>query len=176
MTPEVAVYTSTGRVYRGRIDDLYVNIGEARREPTRRDLRDALDASIAGRAVAQAETIAVGCFIERKHRCRSGTDSRRMRWRSRASRSRDGRRRTHGSLVRRCGPRHPTFATDIAPIIYANCTVCHRLASRRRLRCSPKDVRKRGQTIVNVTARRVYAAVARRTRGWVPRSFAMSVG
>jgi hypothetical protein len=67
VTPEVAVYTSAGRVYRGRIDDLYVNIGEARREPTRRDLRDALDAVIAGRPVAQAETTAVGCFIERKY-------------------------------------------------------------------------------------------------------------
>jgi len=66
VTPEVAVYTSAGRVYRGRIDDLYINIGEARRAPTQRDLRNALDNVIAGRPVAQAETTAVGCFIERK--------------------------------------------------------------------------------------------------------------
>jgi thiol-disulfide isomerase/thioredoxin len=66
VTPEVAVYTSAGRVYRGRIDDLYINIGEARRQPTQHDLRNALDASIAGRPVARAETTAVGCFIERK--------------------------------------------------------------------------------------------------------------
>jgi len=66
VTPEVAVYTSAGRVYRGRIDDLYINIGEARRAPTERDLRNALDAVIAGRPVARAETTAVGCFIERK--------------------------------------------------------------------------------------------------------------
>ena len=66
VTPEVAVYTSAGRVYRGRIDDFYINIGEARREPTQRDLRNALDAVLAGRPVAQPETTAVGCFIERK--------------------------------------------------------------------------------------------------------------
>jgi hypothetical protein len=65
VTPEAAVYTSAGRVYRGRIDDLYVTIGQSRRAPTTRDLRDALDAMLAGKPVARAETTAIGCFVER---------------------------------------------------------------------------------------------------------------
>jgi hypothetical protein len=64
VTPEAAIYSSAGRVYRGRIDDLYVDVGRSRRAPTRQDLRSALDATLAGRAVAVAQTEAVGCFIQ----------------------------------------------------------------------------------------------------------------
>jgi hypothetical protein len=63
VTPETAVYTTAGRVYRGRIDDLYVSLGETRHAPTRRDLRLSLDAVLAGRKVPVAETRAVGCYI-----------------------------------------------------------------------------------------------------------------
>jgi hypothetical protein len=66
VTPEAVVLTSAGRVYRGRIDDLYVTAGQSRRAAQRHDLRDALDAVLAGRPIAQAETPAIGCFIERK--------------------------------------------------------------------------------------------------------------
>jgi hypothetical protein len=65
VTPLAAIYTSSGRAYRGRIDDLYVSIGQARREPTRRDVRLSLDAVIAGRPAPLTETTAFGCFIER---------------------------------------------------------------------------------------------------------------
>jgi thiol-disulfide isomerase/thioredoxin len=65
VTPEAFVYTSTGRAYRGRIDDLYVSIGKARQQAQHHDLRDALDAVLAGHAVATAETSPVGCYIER---------------------------------------------------------------------------------------------------------------
>jgi hypothetical protein len=65
ITPEAAIYTPLGRVYRGRIDDLYVAIGKSRREALHHDVRDALDAILSGRAVATPETEAVGCFIER---------------------------------------------------------------------------------------------------------------
>ena len=65
VTPVAAIYTTAGRAYRGRIDDLYVSIGQARREPTRRDVRLSLDAVLAGRPTPQAETTAFGCFIER---------------------------------------------------------------------------------------------------------------
>jgi hypothetical protein len=68
ITPEVAVYTDRGRVYRGRIDNLYIAIGQPRRQATEHDLRDALEAVLGGRPVARAETQAVGCFIERKDR------------------------------------------------------------------------------------------------------------
>ena len=66
VTPEAAVYASTGRVYRGRIDDLYVDVSRARRQPTSRDLRSALDATLSGKQPAQAETQAVGCFIPQR--------------------------------------------------------------------------------------------------------------
>ncbi|HEY7152841.1 MAG TPA: redoxin family protein [Gemmataceae bacterium] len=63
-TPEVAVVTADRQVvYRGRIDDLYPEIGVKRRAPTRRDLRDALKAVLAGKPVPTARTKAVGCSI-----------------------------------------------------------------------------------------------------------------
>jgi hypothetical protein len=67
VTPEAAVYTSAGRVYRGRVDDLYVSLGQNRQAPTVHDLRLALDATLAGTPAPHATTNAVGCFIERPH-------------------------------------------------------------------------------------------------------------
>ena len=63
ITPTAVIYNSTGRAYRGRIDDLYVSIGKMRREPTEATLRLALDAVLAGRPVATPETQAIGCYI-----------------------------------------------------------------------------------------------------------------
>ncbi len=61
MTPEAVVLDAKGAVrYRGRIDD---NPSEER--VTKRDLRDALDALLAGKPVPQAETQAFGCAIAR---------------------------------------------------------------------------------------------------------------
>jgi hypothetical protein len=68
VTPEAVVYTHTGRVYRGRIDDLYEAIGQNRQTAAHHDLRDALDAVLAGKPVATAETKPVGCFIERTNK------------------------------------------------------------------------------------------------------------
>jgi len=48
----------------------------------------------------------------------------------------------------------PTFV-DVAPIIYANCTACHRPGQAAPFSLiTYDDVKRRGQTIVNVTARR----------------------
>jgi AhpC/TSA family len=63
VTPEAAIYSSNGRLYRGRIDDWYVDVGRARRAPTHQDLRLALDAALAGKPISPSETEAVGCFI-----------------------------------------------------------------------------------------------------------------
>jgi len=63
VTPEAALYSQAGRVYKGRIDDLYVDVGRARRAATRHDLRLAIDAALAGRSPAAAQTDAVGCAI-----------------------------------------------------------------------------------------------------------------
>jgi hypothetical protein len=62
VTPETAIYTVNGRMYRGRIDDLYLNAGQSRRSASHHDLRDALDAVLSSWPVAQPETRAVGCF------------------------------------------------------------------------------------------------------------------
>lgn len=60
--PEVAVVTPDGKIlYKGRIDDLFADFGKRRPEPTRRDLREALDAILAGRAVTTKTTKAIGC-------------------------------------------------------------------------------------------------------------------
>ncbi|MGO8998816.1 MAG: redoxin domain-containing protein [Polyangiaceae bacterium] len=64
VTPESAVFARGGAlVYHGRIDDRNIDLGEARPEPTRRDLEEALDAVLAGRAPAETEARAIGCAI-----------------------------------------------------------------------------------------------------------------
>jgi hypothetical protein len=64
VTPEVAVLSSTGKLlYRGRIDDRHIDFGKKRVQPTRRDLRLALDAIISGKPVPNRLTKAIGCFI-----------------------------------------------------------------------------------------------------------------
>jgi thiol-disulfide isomerase/thioredoxin len=62
-TPEVVVLDAERRLrYRGRIDDQY-RLGGTRAAPTRRDLVAALDAVLAGKDVAVAETPVDGCLI-----------------------------------------------------------------------------------------------------------------
>ena len=63
VTPEVAVMRGSLVLYRGRIDDRYVELGKERPKPTTHDLEDALSAVIAGKPVAVKETRAVGCIL-----------------------------------------------------------------------------------------------------------------
>jgi len=64
ITPEAVVLDARQRVvYRGRIDDRFVELGRERPAATRRDLRNALTALTAGRPVSPSHTQAVGCFI-----------------------------------------------------------------------------------------------------------------
>lgn len=64
VTPSAAVFAGDGRlVYHGRIDDRVAELGAERPYPARRDVAEALDALLAGRAVEEAETKAVGCII-----------------------------------------------------------------------------------------------------------------
>ena len=51
-------------VYRGRIDNLYAGFGKKRFKPTKRDLRDTLDAMLAGERLTKRTTEAVGCYID----------------------------------------------------------------------------------------------------------------
>lgn len=64
VTPEAAVFSAGGELlYGGRIDDWYVDFGRPRAAPTRRDLRRALDAVLAGRRPPNRRRRAVGCAI-----------------------------------------------------------------------------------------------------------------
>ena len=67
ITPTAVVTDARGNVrYRGRIDNLYINIGRTRQVVTRHDLTEALDAVLAGKAVPQPHTEALGCYVERR--------------------------------------------------------------------------------------------------------------
>lgn len=63
VTPEVAITVNRQVVYRGRIDDRYIDFGKDRPEPTVRDLERSLKAVLAGRPVPIKETQAIGCIL-----------------------------------------------------------------------------------------------------------------
>ena len=63
VTPEVALMRGSQLLYRGRIDDRYIEFGKDRPSPTQRDLESALDAVIAGKPVAVRTTQAIGCIL-----------------------------------------------------------------------------------------------------------------
>ncbi len=64
IAPEAVVLAPDGKVlYRGRIDNWYVDYGKRRAAPTQRDLRNALDAVLQGKRVPVAATKAIGCDL-----------------------------------------------------------------------------------------------------------------
>jgi len=64
VTPEVALIANGGKVvYRGRIDDQWGDLDKRRPEPTKRDLRLAIDALLSGKTVPTARTKAIGCDL-----------------------------------------------------------------------------------------------------------------
>jgi peroxiredoxin len=66
VTPEAAVLSPDGKVlYLGRIDNRVADFGKARPQATERDVRDALDAVLAGKPVPHPVTKSIGCAINR---------------------------------------------------------------------------------------------------------------
>ena len=64
--PQVAVFTDGGRrVYLGRIDNRVEDFGKQRYQATEADLREALDAVLAGKQPPRATTKSIGCAITR---------------------------------------------------------------------------------------------------------------
>jgi thiol-disulfide isomerase/thioredoxin len=64
ITPEVAVFDANRKlVYHGRIDNLYEDIGRARRAATTHELEDAISVALGGKSLAAVATHAVGCTI-----------------------------------------------------------------------------------------------------------------
>ncbi len=65
VTPQAVSFDRRGNiVYSGRIDHQYVDFGVKRRQPTSRDLVNALDAFLAGEEVSSRTTQAIGWYIE----------------------------------------------------------------------------------------------------------------
>ena len=66
-TPEAAVFRSSGdvlrEVYRGRIDDRYLSIGQERPQPQQHDLEAAIAAALADKPVPQSGGPPIGCSI-----------------------------------------------------------------------------------------------------------------
>ena len=65
-SPEAFLLVKGKVVYRGRIDDLYVELGNRRYEATTHDLRAALDSVLEGKKPTVTTARAVGCFIPAK--------------------------------------------------------------------------------------------------------------
>ena len=64
VTPEAAVFAGSQLVYRGRIDDRYVDFGQSRPAASKHDLADVLAAIKAGKIPPFWETKAIGCAID----------------------------------------------------------------------------------------------------------------
>jgi len=70
-TPEAAVFSSDGKLlYRGRIDDRYVDFGKKRDHPGRRDLKNALNSILNNQPVQWPDKPPIGCFIPKKEKSR----------------------------------------------------------------------------------------------------------
>jgi peroxiredoxin len=66
ITPQAAVLSPEGRVlYLGRIDNRVADFGQQRPQATEADLREALDAVLAGKPVVHPFTKSIGCAINR---------------------------------------------------------------------------------------------------------------
>jgi thiol-disulfide isomerase/thioredoxin len=63
-TPEAVVLSPAGQVlYRGRVDDRFVDFGKTRYRPAHEDLREALDQVLSGQPVKNPATKVLGCAI-----------------------------------------------------------------------------------------------------------------
>jgi hypothetical protein len=63
VTPEAALMKGSQLLYRGRIDDRYIEFGKDRPAPTTHDLESAIDAAISGKPIAVRRTQAIGCIL-----------------------------------------------------------------------------------------------------------------
>ena len=64
VTPEAVVFGRRGNiVYKGRIDNRYMDFDQIRPAVTRHDLSDAIEALLADRIPPNSDTRAIGCFI-----------------------------------------------------------------------------------------------------------------
>ena len=63
-TPEAVILSPDGQtLYRGRVDNRFADIGKTRFQPSRDDLRQALDAVLQNKPIAAPVTRVIGCAI-----------------------------------------------------------------------------------------------------------------
>jgi thiol-disulfide isomerase/thioredoxin len=68
-TPEAAVFSPNGKLlYRGRIDDRYVDFGKKRNRPGRRDLENALRSILENQPARWPDAPPIGCYIPTKEK------------------------------------------------------------------------------------------------------------
>lgn len=64
VTPQCAVFNHKGQlVYSGRINNQWADYGKRRAQATEHNLRDTLDALLAGKTPTNDHTTAIGCYI-----------------------------------------------------------------------------------------------------------------
>jgi hypothetical protein len=64
VTPEAVVFDNEWRIiYRGRICDQIAEAGESQTSSAKHDLRNAIEATLAGKPIAKSVTRAIGCYI-----------------------------------------------------------------------------------------------------------------
>lgn len=64
MTPEAVVLLPDGKkIYNGRIDNRQAALGKRRTQATEHDLRDTLDAILAGKRLEPRSTEVIGCYV-----------------------------------------------------------------------------------------------------------------
>ncbi len=121
--PEAFVLDGGKRlVYRGRIDDLYRELGRRQQTPTTRDLHEAIESLVGSTSKSGTpdlvRTVPVGCLVEQNSTSRVPV----------------------------------TFRRDIAPLMYANCTECHRAGEVAPFPLSTyEDCAKRSAFLAKVT-------------------------
>ena len=70
-TPEAAVFSPDGKLlYRGRIDDRYVDFGKKRDRPGQRDLENALRSILENQPARWPDRPPIGCYIPTKEKSR----------------------------------------------------------------------------------------------------------
>ena len=68
ITPEAVVWTASGLLYRGRIDDQWRGLGKRAPRASSRDLEQAVELALAGRALPAPHPPAVGCLLPEPRR------------------------------------------------------------------------------------------------------------
>lgn len=64
VTPEAVLFDAKGKkLYQGRIDDRFPALGKRRSNPTKTDLRDAMDSFLENKPILNPLSKAIGCYI-----------------------------------------------------------------------------------------------------------------